>query len=215
MSEFETSLQEQFGYHNPIYIDELILDDFWDAKESLNEEEKLGLEKYKNLIHLSLNNLKIKTLKNFPSIKILYFLSINGNELNGDDLDLIPKLYPKLSKLKIGNNKIENIECFSKLKCLNLRKIEVKGNPFVEKEEKYIDKLFEMIPSLKIIDNKNKEGNTEETTDYHKNEEESEDEDFGEDKEKSEENDDYEDDNDDEYEGGEDSDEENDSKEKK
>ena len=69
---------------------------------------------------------------------------------------------------------IENIDNLLKLKPLNLRKIEVKENPFSVGNDKYKKKLFEMLPSLKIIDNTDKNGDEEETTDYHNEEQENE-----------------------------------------
>ena len=58
------------------------------------------------------------------------------------------------------------------LKPLKLRKIEVKENPFSIGNDKYKKKLFDMLPTLKIIDQTDKNGDDEETTDYHYEEEE-------------------------------------------
>ena len=75
MNSFIEKLQNTLGHHSPKEIEELVLDNLWDNKESLTIEEKAGLEQYTNLIHLSLNNLGLKSLKNFPAIKGLYYLS--------------------------------------------------------------------------------------------------------------------------------------------
>ena len=167
-------LQDTFGQHNPKEIDELVFDNYFVDKTSFTEEEKKALEKYVNLIHLSLNNIGLKSLKNLPKIKCLYYLSLKNNELTGEDFDILKSLYPNLSKLKISGNVIENIDNLLKLKPLNLRKIEVKENPFSVGNDKYKKKLFEMLPSLKIIDNTDKNGDEEETTDYHNEEKENE-----------------------------------------
>ena len=167
-------LQDTFGQHNPKEIDELVFDNYFVDKTSFTEEEKKALEKYVNLIHLSLNNIGLKSLKNLPKIKCLYYLSLKNNELTGEDFDILKSLYPNLSKLKISGNVIENIDNLLKLKPLNLRKIEVKENPFSVGNDKYKKKLFEMLPSLKIIDNTDKNGDEEETTDYHNEEQENE-----------------------------------------
>ena len=177
MSQFEKKLKELFGDHSKKEIEELILDEVWINKESFTEDEKTVLEKYTNLIHLSLNNIGFKSLKNFPTIKGLYMLSLNKNELKGDDFDLIKKLYPNLNKLKVSENNIEKIENLAKLRNLPLRKIEVKGNPFSVENNRYKNKLFDMLPTLEVIDHENCEGDSVESTDYHNEQEEEEDDD--------------------------------------
>ena len=62
MNSFLEILQTNLGEHSPKEIDELVLDNFWKNKESLTKEEKIGLEQYTNLVHLSLNNLGLKSL---------------------------------------------------------------------------------------------------------------------------------------------------------
>ena len=177
MSKFKQILQSILGKHEPKEYEELILDNFWENKIALTKDEKEGIEEYKNLIHLSMNNIGLKSLENFPAIKNLYYLSLNNNELNGDDLDLIPQLFPGLKKLKISGNVIEKINNFSKLRNLKLRKIEVKENPFSIGNTTYKKKLFQLIPTLQIIDQEDQAGEEVETTDYHNEEGELEDDD--------------------------------------
>ena len=174
MNKFEKFLQDHFGEHEPREIEELVFDNFWVDKASFTIDEKKALEKYVNLIHLSLNNIGLKSLENLPSIKSLYYLSLKNNELSGDDFDKIKTLYPKLNKLKISGNVIEKMDNLMKLKPLKLRKIEVKENPFSVGNDKYIKKVFDMLPTLKIVDQTDKNGDEEETTDYHNEEKENE-----------------------------------------
>ena len=184
MNSFLKSLQENLGKHTTKEVDELVLDNFWNNKESLTIEEKAGLEQYINLVHLSLNNLGLKSLKNFPAIKSLYYLSIKNNELNGDDFDLIPKLFPGLKKLKISGNVIEKVNNLGKLSQLKLRKIEVKENPFSVGNKTYKNKVFQLIPSLEIVDQETEGGEEVETTDYHnEQDEQQDDEDYSENEE--------------------------------
>jgi hypothetical protein len=175
MSSFLKKLQNSLGKHSPKEIDELVLDYFWANKKSLTKDEKSCLEQYKNLVHLSLSNIGLKSLENFPCIKDLYYLSIKNNELNGNDFDLIPKLFPGLKKLKISGNKIEKINNLEKLRSLKLRKIEVKDNPFSIGNKAYKKKLFNLIPSLEIVDQEDERGEEIETTDYHNEQDELED----------------------------------------
>jgi acidic leucine-rich nuclear phosphoprotein 32 family protein B len=171
MNKFEKYLQETFGKHEPREIEELVFDEHWKDKESFSEEEKKALEKYVNLIHLSFKNIGLKSLKNLPQIKHLYCLSLNNNELTGDDFDILKDLYPNLNKLKISGNVIENMDNLLKLKPLKLRKIEVKENPFSVGNDKYKKKLFDMLPSLKIVDQTDRSGDEEETTNYNEEDE--------------------------------------------
>ena len=130
-------MQETFGKHEPREIEELVFDGHWKDKEFFTEDEKKVLEKYVNLIHLSFNNIGLKCLKNLPRLKNLYYLSLNNNELTGDDFDILKESYPNLNKLKISGNIIEKMDNLLKLKPLKLRKIEVKENPFSIGNDKY------------------------------------------------------------------------------
>ena len=213
MNSFIEKLKSNLGNHSPKEIEELILDNFWENKESLAIEEKTGLEQYTNLIHLSLNNLGLKSLKNFPAIKGLYYLSIKNNELNGDDFDLIPKLYPGLQKLKISGNVIEKVNNLAKLSKLKLRKIEVKENPFSVGNKTYKKKVFQILPCLEIVDQETEGGEEIETTDYHnEQDEQQDDEDYSEENENEEDNheDDNKDDGDEDYNEDEDDEEDED-----
>ena len=185
MSNFEKYLQDTFGQHEPREIEELVFDEHWKDKESFSEDEKKALEKYVNLIHLSFNNIGLKSLKNLPQLKNLYCLSLNNNELTGDDFEILKTLYPNLNKLKISGNVIEKMDNLLKLKPLKLRKIEVKENPFSVGNDKYIRKLFDMLPTLKIVDHTDINGDEEETTNYKEEEENEEEEgnDFNEEEE--------------------------------
>ena len=198
MNSFLKSLQENLGEHSTKEIEELVLDNFWNNKEFLTTEEKTGLEQYTNLVHLSLNNLGLKSLKNFPAIKGLYYLSIKNNELNGDDFDLIPRLFPGLKKLKISGNVIEKVNNLGKLSQLKLRKIEVKENPFSVGNKTYKKKVFQLLPCLEIVDQETEGGEEVETTDYHnEQDEQQDDEDYSENEEGNKEDDNKDDDDED------------------
>jgi hypothetical protein len=166
MAKFENEIQELVGPHKPEDTEELVLDEFCKDLKSFTQEQKEGLELYSNLFHLSLNNIGLENLSNFPNIKGLMYLSLNNNKLNGDDFSIIPKLYPNLYKLKISGNNIESID---KLACLNelqLKKIEIKDNPFTRKDKEYREKIYKLLPSVEIVDQKLKSGQEIDTTDY-------------------------------------------------
>ena len=166
MSKFSNELQNLLGKHEPKEIEELNLDKFSENIKSLEPYHKEGLELYNNLIHLSLNDLGLENLSNFPEIKCLMILSLKNNKLKGDDFDTIPKLYPNLYKLKISFNQINSIDKLSCLNQLQLKKLEVKENPFTKNDDEYRDKIYEMIPSLIIVDQMQKNGQEIDTSDY-------------------------------------------------
>ena len=158
-------LQEKLGEHDPIEVDELILDDIFENVTSFSEQNKKDFEKYSNLVHLSLNGFGLQSLKNFPKLPSLQVLEIRANELKGDDFAVIPTLYPELYKLKVGENPISSLDSFKSLSGSNLNKIELQGTK-ASQDKNYKETLFKLIPSLDIIDNQNKEGDDQSTTNY-------------------------------------------------
>ena len=73
---------------------------------------------------------------------------------------------PNLRKIKIENNNIDNIENFKNLLGLNIKKLNIKGNPFIKNNINYIKQLFDIFLSLICIDDCDKEGNEIESTEY-------------------------------------------------
>ena len=114
-------------------------------------------------------------------------------------------------------NSIDNFKCLSQLK--ELKKINVKGNPFCKENANFKDKLFEMLNTLESVDSHNKEGGDVESSVYvGEDEEEEEDDEDGEFRDKDEEEEFDEDDegeefNDDDEEDAEDDDEDEDDEE--
>jgi Leucine-rich repeat (LRR) protein len=170
-------LQEKLGEHDPIDVDELILDDIFEDVSSLTESNKKDFEKYSNLVHLSLNGFGLKSLDNFPKLSELSVLELRGNQLTGKDLGVLVKLYPKLYKLKVGDNPISSINVFDCLSESNLSKLELQGTA-VANEKTYREVLFKKIKNLDIIDNLTKEGDEVSTTNYDDEVEGGEDQDF-------------------------------------
>ena len=183
MNEFAMFLQENLGEHEPKEIEELILDDLFKDCDELTEEHKVALEQYSNLIHLSINGLGLKTLKNFPCIPNLYILQVKNNKLSGEDFDEILKLYPGLYKLKVSNNLIKSINVFTPLEKSKIKKIEIEDNP-VNKNEKYREELFNIMPNLISINREKRDGEVLESTIYNEVSENSDEDDYdGEDEE--------------------------------
>ena len=61
-------------------------------------------------------------------------------------------------------NSIDNFKCLSQLK--ELKKINVKGNPFCKEDPNFKDKLFQMLSTLESVDSHNKEGGDVESSVY-------------------------------------------------
>ena len=73
---------------------------------------------------------------------------------------------PNLRKLKIENNNIKELDQLKNLSGLNIKKINIKGNPFTEENNEYIKELYKIFLSLICINDIDKEGNDVESTEY-------------------------------------------------
>lgn len=67
---------------------------------------------------------------------------------------------------------MDSLKCLSELK--ELKKINVKGNPFVEQNENYKDELFKLLSNVECIDSVDKNGKEVEESIYDDEEEEGE-----------------------------------------
>mmetsp|Transcript_19221 Transcript_19221/g.19962 ORF Transcript_19221/g.19962 Transcript_19221/m.19962 type:complete len:339 (+) Transcript_19221:1-1017(+) len=150
-------LQEKLGKHNPEDVDQLILDDLFENVRVLSDEQKEGIEKYKELRHLSLNNLGLACLKNFPNIPVLEVLEVRENLLTGKDFEIIAQTYPKLKKLKLGGNILKKFEYFDKLANSDILSIELFGT-VLGNTKGYREILFHKMRSLESIDNTDRQG---------------------------------------------------------
>ena len=98
-------------------------------------------------------------------------MNLNKNKIKGNDINILSTQCPKLYKLKIEENKIESPNIFFCLNKLNLRKLNIKGNPVCYKL--YLDyrqELFNNIKTLEAIDNIGKNEENIESTEYGDNE---------------------------------------------
>lgn len=154
---FLQELQEKLGNHDPEEVDQLILDDLFQNVRVITDEMKSGLEKYKDLKHLSLNNIGLSCLKNLPDIPTLEILEIRENYITGKDFNLIVKAYPKLLKLKLGGNPIKSLDVFEALSKSDIMSIEL-FNTSIFNIKGYKELLFHKVKSLEAIDSVGREG---------------------------------------------------------
>ena len=71
---FEKTLQIKLGNHIPEEIQELILDSLF-IIDRFTDEHKFALQKYTILLHLTMNNIGLTSLENFPELKELQIVS--------------------------------------------------------------------------------------------------------------------------------------------
>ena len=157
MNDLAKELQVKITEHDPKDVDELILDDLFEGVTSFTDQNKKDLEKYYNLIHLSLNGLGLENLKNFPKLPSLQILQLRQNKLSGKDLNIIADLYPELYKLKIGENPIESLDVFKALANTQIKKLELTDTA-ASKTKDYKVTLFKMLKNVEVIDNAREDG---------------------------------------------------------
>ena len=161
---------------------EIILDTY-QIKE-ITEEEQKYLEQFENVQTFSLNNTQLKSLNNLPGFPNLTKIELSDNYLSGEEISKL-KIYQKLKKIKLANNKIKNlndIKILSKFKELTF--LDLSENP-INSIYDYKREIFRIIPSLNFLDMEDKEGKN--YSDYEEEEDENEEKEFEEEEEKDEE----------------------------
>lgn len=137
-------------------MEQLILDEchFKQFTPQLKQE----LEKYKNLIYLSLNDCQLKSLENFPNLPNLVKLDLLDNNLSGESLSKIAG-QSSLQQLALGGNPIKTLEEIKVLaKLQELKEVDFIQCP-VSELPNYREKVYEILQGLDILDNCDKEGN--------------------------------------------------------
>jgi acidic leucine-rich nuclear phosphoprotein 32 family protein A/C/D len=147
-------IQQELAKHDndPKKIRKLILDGCSAPLEGLSA-------KFSELEQLSLTNVGLTTLKDFPHLPKFKKLALSDNNISGG-LDALEKA--KLDQLQIlllGGNKIKDLSELSALKSMKkLQFLDLFGCPVAEMKD-YREKVFEMLPQVKYLDGVDKEGN--------------------------------------------------------
>lgn len=140
---------------NPEDFSNLILDEL--KITQLTADDKVFLEEFKNLEVLAINNTGIKSLVNLPDAPKLYRIEMADNKLPGSELKHLLK-FPQLKVIKFGANLLKDYADLEVLKPLSgLQSLDLSSNPLSDKDG-YVEKVFEMFPSLEVLDGLNKEG---------------------------------------------------------
>ena len=124
----------------------------------IENELKAKLEGIEELISLGLNNCHLTSLGNFPKLPNLIRLEIIKNNFDASELALLKHL-TKIESISLSENKIEKFEDLKPLTGFkDLLQLDLSATPLAMKPE-YRSKIFEMFPSLQILDNRDQEGN--------------------------------------------------------
>lgn len=120
-------------------------------------EIKNLLESFTSLQYLAFNNCDLENLNNFPIIRGLIRLDLIANKLDGSHLnDILNSRY--LQTLFLSANKISTVEELKPLTGLNnLLQLDIIANDVTHLAD-YHKKVFQILPSLKIVDSVNSEG---------------------------------------------------------
>ncbi|EDO41464.1 predicted protein [Nematostella vectensis] len=129
---------------SPGEITELILD-------NCRSTSIVGLtDEFVKLEILSMINVGLTTLKNFPKLPNLRKLELSDNRISSGLQNLTGS--PKLTHLSLSGNKIKDLETLEPLEKLsNLKSLDL-FNCEVTNVDDYKNKVFELIPSLRYLD---------------------------------------------------------------
>ncbi|CAD8073945.1 unnamed protein product [Paramecium sonneborni] len=127
--------------------------------EKLDKQTADLLEKQNQLESLSLVECSLKTLEGFPKLPNLQNLVLETNSLDGQAIKFIANTYPKLMCLSLAENQIKTFSELEPIKNLKkLQQLDLSDNPISEQAD-YFKNVFDLVPGLQVLDNKDKNGN--------------------------------------------------------
>ena len=135
--------------------DEIVLDDT--EVGEITPDLKKKLESIEGISTLSLNNSKLKSLNNFPSLPNLIRLELMNNKFPAADLKNLAIL-TELQSLSLSDNEIRSADDLKPLAGLPIAQLDLSGTALAEQAD-YRDKVFQIFKELQILDNKDKDGN--------------------------------------------------------
>ena len=113
-------------------------------------------EDFSALEQLDLQNASLTNLKLFPKLPKLQKLDLSGNRLS-KGLEVL-KDCPNLKSLSLINNKFKEFDTLQPLSNLKITHLDVDGNEFTDSKDDFRKKVFELLPSLILLDGANKDG---------------------------------------------------------
>ncbi|XWS33747.1 hypothetical protein CRYUN_Cryun22dG0110000 [Craigia yunnanensis] len=137
------------------------------------------LEKFENLQHLSIANIGVSSLEQFPRLRNLQKLILSDNRIAGGLEFLVEAGLDSLRDLDLSNNRIQYIEDLAPLAQLKLVSLDLYECP-VTRVKDYRSRVFGLIKSLKYLDKMDAEENERpESDDEEEDDEEDDDDDPG------------------------------------
>ncbi|GAU39995.1 hypothetical protein TSUD_211160, partial [Trifolium subterraneum] len=138
------------------------------------------LERFQNLQHLSIANVGVSSLEQFPRLRSLQKLNLSDNRIAGGLEFLVQAGLDSLRDLDLSNNRIQFIEDLAPLAQVKLVSLDLYECP-VTRVKDYRSRVFGLIKSLKYLDkmdaeeNERPESDDEEEDDEEEEEEEEDD----------------------------------------
>ncbi|KAJ4842038.1 hypothetical protein Tsubulata_039418 [Turnera subulata] len=133
------------------------------------------LEKFENLQHLSIANIGVSTLEQFPRLRNLQKLILSDNRIAGGLEFLVEAGLESLRDLDLSNNRIQYIEDLAPLAQLRLVSLDLYECP-VTRVKDYRSRVFGLIRSLKYLDKMDAEENERPESDDEEDDDEEEEE---------------------------------------
>ena len=114
-----------------------------------------GLDGFTSLVTLSLGNINLTSLANFPQLPKLQNLLLSDNKIAGGLEALTAARLDRLTELDLSGNKLASLAAFKPLAGLrSLKALHVEGNPAQEAVADLRKALFKMLATLQYLDNK-------------------------------------------------------------
>jgi hypothetical protein len=136
------------------------------------------LERFQNLQHLSIANIGVSSLEQFPRLRNLQKLILSDNRIAGGLEFLVEAGLDSLRDLDLSNNRIQYLEDLAPLAQLKLVSLDLYECP-VTRVKDYRSRVFGLIKSLKYLDKMDAEENERPESDDEEEDEEEEEDDPG------------------------------------
>lgn len=150
----EAAIRQRVGGADYSAIAELVLDGC--KFKDITAEDAEMLKQFRSLETLCCNRTGLKSLENLPPMPNLQSLEVTDNSISGGLEPL--KQCSNLREVLLSGNKIKSLEALEPLKSLeNLELVELELNPLTSNGS-YRNEIFKLLPSLKVVDGKNRQG---------------------------------------------------------
>ncbi|CAD6197597.1 unnamed protein product [Caenorhabditis auriculariae] len=140
----EARYQQELRDRDPATVEDLAFDTFQTTEISGIDDKLVNLQR------LSFVGCGLTSLKGLPTLPALTRLDLCDNKLS-TGLDIIVKNAPELEELVLSANKFDTLDSIRPLKQSHIRTLDLFDNKITEIEG-FRDKVFEIIPTLEVLD---------------------------------------------------------------